>query len=202
MNDETLRQSMTALCNVDEDIANAYKEIGLPPLRTRPPGFETFLSTIISQQLSIKVAAAIQQRVELLLGDVTAQNLLAVSDQQLREAGLSWRKVEYAKGLAEAVVSGTFNIEELEQLSDEEAIASIIQLKGFGRWSAEIYLLFSLSRQNIFPADDLGLLIALGELKGLEAKPTAKQARELIKHWSPWQSAGALFLWQYYHRDK
>ncbi len=79
-----------------------------------------------------------------------------MSVQQLREAGLSWRKVEYAKGLAEAVVSGTFNIEELEQLSDEEAIASIIQLKGFGRWSAEIYLLFSLSRQNIFPADDLG----------------------------------------------
>lgn len=202
MNNETLQQGMAALCKVDEDVNRAYNEIGLPPLRHREPGFETFLSTIISQQLSVNVAAAIQQRVTLLLGEATAENVLAVSDQQLRDAGLSWRKIEYAKGLAEAVVNGTFDIEQLEQLSDEEAIASITRLKGFGRWSAEIYLLFSLSRQDIFPADDLGLLVALGELKGLANKPTPKQARDLIKHWSPWQSAGALFLWQYYHRDK
>ncbi|WP_375322578.1 DNA-3-methyladenine glycosylase family protein [Aliivibrio logei] len=140
-------------------------------------------------------------RLVALLGEVTPERLLSIEDQNLRDAGLSWRKIEYAKGLALAVQSGSLDIDGLKTLSDEEAITAITNLKGFGRWSAEIYLMFSLGRQDIFPADDLGVLIALGRLKGLADKPTPKQAREIVDHWQPWRSVGSLFLWQYYHQD-
>ena len=121
--------------------------------------------------------------------------------QALRDAGLSWRKIEYAKGLAEAELAGTFSADGLAHLSDDEAIAAITQLRGFGRWSAEIYLMFSLQRPDIFPADDLALRVALGRLKGMEDKPTPKQARQLVEPWAPWRSVGSLFLWHYYRGE-
>ncbi|MEJ6121400.1 DNA-3-methyladenine glycosylase 2 family protein [Vibrio sp. 2-Bac 85] len=200
MNKENMMLGMEALSLIDEDIKQAYTEIGLPAERSSPEGFETFLSTIISQQLSTKVAMVIKDRVVALMEDLTPESLLNIPDQSLRDAGLSWRKVEYAKGLAEAIATNRFDIDNLGKLSDDDAIKAITEIKGFGRWSAEIYLMFSLDRKDVFPADDLGLLVALKHLKGVPEKPTAKQAREIVKHWSPWQSAGALFLWQYYHQ--
>lgn len=199
MDEVTIQKGMEALSLIDEDIAHAFSELGCPPPRSRPPGFETFISTIVSQQLSTKVAAVIMARVTELLKEVTPQRLLNIEEQALRDAGLSWRKIEYAKGLANAVVDGSFNIDALDDLSDEDAINEIIKMKGFGRWSAEIYLMFSLDREDIFPADDLGILVALGRLKGLPNKPTPKQARTLVAHWAPLRSIGTLFLWQYYH---
>ena len=199
MDEVTIQKGMEALSLIDEDITHAFSELGCPPPRSRPPGFETFISTIVSQQLSTKVAAVIMARVTELLKEVTPQRLLNIEEQALRDAGLSWRKIEYAKGLANAVVDGSFNIDALDDLSDEDAINEIIKMKGFGRWSAEIYLMFSLDREDIFPADDLGILVALGRLKGLPNKPTPKQARTLVAHWAPLRSIGTLFLWQYYH---
>jgi len=201
MDKKTIVCGMQALSLIDPNIEKAFKALGPPPPRMSPLGFETFLFIIVSQQLSTKVATVIMKRVVALLQDVTAERLMLVAEQDLRDAGLSWRKVEYVKGLAEAVVDGRFKIDELESLSDEDAIKAITKLKGFGRWSAEIYLMFSLQRTDIFPADDLGILVALGQLKGLADKPTPKQAREIVSHWSPWRSVGALFLWQYYHQQ-
>jgi len=111
---------------------------------------------------------------------------------------LSMRKVEYAQGLASAILDGVLNPDDLPALNDAEAIKAISAIRGFGLWSAEIYLMFSLQRGYIFPAGDLALQVALQRLKGLEARPTQKQARALIEHWSPWRSAGSLFLWHYY----
>jgi DNA-3-methyladenine glycosylase II len=141
------------------------------------------------------------QRVVSLMQCATPEKLMGVADQDLRDAGFSWRKIEYAKGLAEAVHKGDLDIEGLENMSDEEAIKAITNLRGVVRWSAEIYLMFSLQRKDIFPADDLGLLVGLGKLKGIADKPTPRQAREIVKHWAPWRSVGSLFLWQYYHHD-
>ncbi|MGR6839554.1 DNA-3-methyladenine glycosylase family protein [Aliivibrio wodanis] len=201
MNEQTIEQGLKALCLIDKDLEAAVKIQGSPSPRVNPHGFEAFLSIIVSQQLSTKVASVIMGRLVALLEEVTPERLLSVEEQSLRNVGLSWRKIEYAKGLALAVQSGSLNINGLEALSDEDAIAAITSLKGFGRWSAEIYLMFSLGRQDIFPADDLGVLIALGRLKGLADKPTPKQAREMVGHWQPWRSVGSLFLWQYYHQD-
>ncbi|RJG40072.1 DNA-3-methyladenine glycosylase 2 family protein [Motilimonas pumila] len=198
MDEICIEQGIMALAKRDADLAKAVTRQGLPEPRLQPHGFATFLSIIVSQQLSTHVAKVIMSRVSELLGEVSAKAVLATPDQALRDTGLSWRKIEYANGLAQAVESGTLDINGLSLLSDEEAIKQIVRLKGFGRWSAEIYLMFSLGRQDIFPADDLGILVALAKLKGLENKPTPKQARLMTEHWQPWRSVGALFLWRYY----
>jgi DNA-3-methyladenine glycosylase II len=198
MNEQVIAVGMAALADVDKDVARGLKQVGFPDPRIRPQGFEALLSIIVSQQVSTEAARAIMGRVENLLPGSDAQSLLSVSDLALREAGMSFRKIEYAKGLAGSIDSGRFDVKGLELLDDSEAITAISSLRGFGRWSAGIYLMFSLNRQDVFPADDLALLVALGRLKGLPAKPTPKVARELVAHWAPWRSVGSLFLWRYY----
>jgi DNA-3-methyladenine glycosylase II len=153
---------------------------------------------MVSQQISTEAAAAIMQRLRKLLPRQDASSLLGLPENALREAGLSMRKVEYAQGLAQAILDGDFIPGDLPALNNEEAVKAITALRGFGVWSAEIYLMFSLQRSDVFPADDLALQVALQRLKGLEQRPTSKQARALIEHWSPWRSAGSLFLWHYY----
>ncbi|UYF99912.1 DNA-3-methyladenine glycosylase family protein [Halomonas sp. GD1P12] len=201
MTPETIPQAMAALAKVDADIARALPQVGAPAARARERGFATFFSTIVSQQLSVEAARSIMNRVNTLLPALHAQAVMDVEGEVLRDAGLSWRKVEYARGLAEAELAGTFSADGLEQLSDEEVISAITALRGFGRWSAEIYLMFSLGRTDVFPADDLALRVALGRLKRMDDKPTPKQARQMVEHWAPWRSVGALFLWHYYRGE-
>ncbi|SEQ02332.1 DNA-3-methyladenine glycosylase II [Amphritea atlantica] len=198
MDQAFIDQALQQLACVDDDIARALPQAGAPAPRQRASGFAALLAIIIGQQVSTEAAAAIRGRVETLLAEVSAERLLAVDDQALRDAGMSWRKIEYANGLAGAVVDKTLDLDALPHLPDDEAIRVISSLRGFGRWSAEIYLMFSLQRQDIFPADDLALLVALGRLKRLTQKPTPRQARDLIEHWAPYRSAGSLFLWHYY----
>lgn len=198
MNKQHIAIALAELARIDSDVARALESVGLPEPRIRPQGFETLLSTIVSQQISTQAAKAIMGRVRILLPEPSAAAILALEDKTLREAGLSFRKIEYAKGLAQAVESGRLNIAALAAASNEEAIETIMSLRGFGRWSAEIYLIFSLQKEDVFPADDLALQVALGRLKNLDQKPTPKQASILIEHWSPWRSAGSLFLWHYY----
>jgi DNA-3-methyladenine glycosylase II len=104
----------------------------------------------------------------------------------------------YGRSLAEAVASGVLDLEALAGLPEEEAIAAISAMRGFGRWSAEIYLLFALGRADIFPADDLGLQIGMQRLKRLEARPGRKAMTELAEPWRPWRGCGAIFLWHFY----
>ncbi len=193
-----LKRHIDALAKIDSDVETALREVGYPLPRVRPAGFETFLSVIVSQQISVGAAKAIFGRVAEVMGSMSAPALLACEPDALRAAGLSGRKVEYALGMAERIVAGKFNPDLLEKMDDETAIAEITAVRGFGRWSAEIYLMFSLERSDVFPADDLALQIGLQRLKMMEARPTAKQARSLIEHWAPRRSAGSLFLWHFY----
>ncbi len=202
MDQQHIEYALNYLSELDEDIAKSVAIIGLPSPRIRPAGFETFLNTIVSQQISTKAADTIWNRVCQLMPMITADSLLQLPGEKLREAGLSQRKVEYAQGLAKAIVHGDFIPEALADMSDHDAINSITQIRGFGRWSAEIYLMFSLQRQDIFPADDLILLTSLQRLKKLQHRPTPKIARDLIEHWSPWRSAASLFLWHFHHVNK
>ncbi|RRJ82697.1 DNA-3-methyladenine glycosylase family protein [Aestuariirhabdus litorea] len=198
MDSAQITRAMQSLAASDPQLAQALARIGPPPPRMRPPGFETLLATIVSQQISTQASQAIMGRVKALMPRVTASALLELEAATLRAAGLSFRKIEYARGLAEAVTSGRLDIDGLARLEDQAAIEVISSLRGFGRWSAEIYLMFSLQRPDIFPADDLALLVALGRLKGLPQKPTPRQAREMTAAWSPWRSTASLFLWHYY----
>ncbi|MCS5635716.1 MAG: DNA-3-methyladenine glycosylase 2 family protein [Myxococcota bacterium] len=189
---------MKKLALADEDIARALESVGAPEPRVRPAGFPTLLSTIVGQQISTEAARTILGRVEALLADSSPEALLRLRNATLRKAGMSMRKVEYAKGLAKAIVKGEFDVDGLADLDDEEAIEAITALRGFGRWSAEIYLMFSLGRRDIFPSGDLALRVAVGRLKGLDERPTPGEAKDLVAHWSPYRTAGSLFLWRYY----
>ena len=198
LNDKQIKIDIDKIAEIDADVGTAIRSIGYPQPRIRLEGFETLFAIIIGQQISTSAAAAIMNRVRDLLPRLEADFLLDLPSGALREAGLSNRKVEYAEGLASAIVEGNFVPEALPAMDDEAVIQAITALRGFGVWSAEIYLMFSLQRRDIFPASDLALQVALQRLRGLEQRPDEKQARELIEHWSPWRSAGSLFLWHYY----
>jgi len=193
-----IKSDIDSIASIDADVEMAVPRYGYPAPRIRAQGFETFFSTIVGQQISVEAAAAIMKRVRDLLPRVDAASLLKLPEGALREAGLSRPKVEYAQGLANAIIDGDLIPDDLQALTDEEVIKTLTALRGLGVWSAEIYLMFSLQRRDIFPANDLALQVALQRLKGLEQRPTEKQARLLIQHWSPWRSAGSLFLWHYY----
>lgn len=199
MNTRQIKKGLDTIALKDHHVAKALEAYGYPKTRIQPAGFETFLTTIVSQQISVKAAASILGRVKALLPTIDAPSLLTVPDAELRAAGLSARKMEYLQGLARAIVSGEFSPETLNGMDDDSAIESITRLRGFGRWSAEIYLMFSLGRPDIFPADDLILLNTLQKLKRLRTRPTPKVARGKVAHWAPWRSVGSLFLWHYHH---
>ena len=198
-NKTMITKGLDYIASVDNDVANALESYGYPAPRIRPKGIETFFSIVVGQQLSTHAAAAIMGRARELLPELNANSILDKSDEALRAIGLSKQKTAYIKGMAQAIISGEFNPDELDHLSDDEAIQVITNLKGFGPWSAEIYLMFSLQREDIFPSADLALLVALQKLKKLKEKPTPKEAKAIIQHWSPYRSAGSLFLWHYYH---
>lgn len=199
MDNTLIKQGIDAIAQVDPDVAEALPVFGYPSPRTRPEGLETLFSIVVGQQLSTHAAAAIMTRAREMFSTFSAQAILQKTDAELRSIGLSKQKVMYIQGLATAIDTGAFAPEQLQSLDDKQAIQAITSLKGFGPWSAEIYLMFSLQRTDIFPSGDLALLVALQKLKRLEVKPTPKQAQALIAHWSPWRSAGSLFLWHYYH---
>jgi len=197
-----LSRSLGALAKQDADVAEWLARIGKPQPRIRTQGFEGFLRAIVSQQVSIAAASGIWKRLEAGLGEVSAERLLAFDADALRAFGLSRQKALYARGLAEAVVSGDLDFDDLHAAADEDAIATITRLKGLGRWSAEIYLLFALQRTDIWPANDLALQEAMRVLKNLRDRPDEKKLRKLGESWRPHRSAGALFLWHVYHHIK
>jgi DNA-3-methyladenine glycosylase II len=157
------------------------------------------LQAIVGQQISTKAAASVWLRVvDLLSENITAEQLMSHSREEIQSCGLSWRKVDYAIGLSEAVSSQQLNFAELALATDEEAVKMISSLKGFGPWSAEIYLMFAEGREDICPADDLAIQVAWQQLKNFPERPKAKELRAALEEWAPYRSAGCLFLWHLY----
>ncbi len=199
LNGPVLAKAIDRLASIDPDIEEAVTRIGYPIPRLRPPGFSTLLRIMVSQQVSTRAAAAIWGRLETACDDgPTPERLLALSDDDLRTVGLSGRKIEYGRGLATSIVEGTLDLDELEGLSDEEAISKLCKLRGFGRWSAEIYLLFALSRADSWPADDLAVQIGMQRLKSLEVRPDRKAMDNLAEPWRPLRGCAAILLWHVY----
>jgi DNA-3-methyladenine glycosylase II len=193
-----IKRHLNALAKLDPDLQRGLKIVRYPAPRIRVQGFETFLSTIVSQQISTEAAASIMRRVHALLPSMEAQEVLRLPAGALRAAGLSGRKVEYVEALARAIDENRFEISRLAEMENQAVIEAITALRGFGAWSAEIYLMFSLQRSDIFPAGDLAIRIALQKLKRIDNKLSEKQAREIVTPWAPYRSAGSLFLWHYY----
>lgn len=199
LDDEYLRRALDVLAGSDVDLAQALERLGYPTARQRTPGFATLVHIIAGQQVSTASAAAISRKLALALGgEVTPEGLLQLDDATLRAVGFSGSKAAYARGLAQALLAGDLDLASLQHLEEEAAIASLTRLKGLGRWSAEIYLLFAQGRVDVFPADDLAMQIAFQRLKRLDARPTGRALRALVEPWRPYRGAAAVFLWHYY----
>lgn len=194
-----LAGAIDRLAGIDPDIEAAVARIGYPIPRLRPPGFSTLLRIMVSQQVSTRSAAAIWGRLETACEEeATPARFLALDDIALRVVGLSGRKMEYGRGLAQAIVEGDFDLDGLVHLSEDEAAATICKLKGFGPWSAAIYLLFALSRADSWPADDLAVQIGMQRLKSLDERPDRKTMDRLAEGWRPLRGCGAILLWHVY----
>ncbi len=195
--EQQLRASLDAVAAVEPAFGEALGRIGYPAPRISQRGYVTLLRAIVGQQVSIKAAAAIWARVDSVTGGAAdPANLIAASDETLRGAGLSRMKAAYAKSLAEEVIAGRLDLDALPA-DDEEAIAAMTRVKGIGRWSAEIYLLFAEGRLDIWPAGDLAVQIEVGRILGLPAKPTEKETRGLAEPWRPHRGAAAIFAWHH-----
>ena len=196
---ESLSHSLNALAEREDAFAKVLDAHGHPEPRANEPGVETLLRTIVGQQVSVAAARSMWNKLSAKFGQpVDLDKLLAASDEEMREAGMSRQKAGYLRSLAGLVLSGELDLTNLPD-DDEEAIAQLIKIKGIGRWSAEIYLLFAEGRRDVWPAGDLAVQIEIGKLMGLEGKPTEKQLREIAEKWRPHRGAAAVLAWHSYN---
>jgi len=201
LDESALRLSLDAIAAREPAIADAIQRLGYPASRQRAPGYETLLRTIVGQQVSVAAAASVWARLEAAVGPgCPPETLLERDFDTLRACGLSRQKQGYARSLAELVTSGALDLHSLPE-EDETAIDALVRIKGIGRWSAEIYLLFAEGRPDIWPAGDLAVQIAIGQLMGLPARPSEKETRALAERWRPHRGAMALMAWHHYNTN-
>ena len=196
---ETLHESIDVLAAIEPAFAGVIEKHGRPEPRRSDAGAHTLLRTIVGQQVSVAAARSMWAKLEAAYGsppDLKA--LLVASDDELRLAGISRQKAGYARSLAQLVLSGELDLHALPA-DDEEAIALLTKIKGIGRWSAEIYLLFAEGRRDIWPAGDLAVQIEIGRLLGLDGKLSEKRLRELAEAWRPHRGAAAVLAWHSYN---
>lgn len=153
---------------------------------------------IIGQQLSGKVADIIYDRFLKLFpkGNITPKRVLQIPDNKIRKIGTSWSKISYIKDLARKVTSGELNLQTIASLSDEEVIAELTKIKGIGPWTAEMFLMFTLGREDVFSYGDLGLRRAIQKLYKFKKEPSVKQMEKIVNKWKPYRTYAARLLWK------
>ena len=182
-------------------LVERHGELSVEGRRRRRPAVDAsgkLLRSVIGQQLSVKAAATIYDRVLALFGGRTPppEKLLEVEPQELRDVGLSWRKVEYVRDLAEHVLSGELELDRLDRLSDEQVIAEITAVRGFGLWSAQMFLIFFLERPDVLPTGDLGIRKAAQAAYGLDQPPSPAELERIAEPWRPHRSLASVYLWE------
>jgi DNA-3-methyladenine glycosylase II len=192
------RVGIAALCAADPDFSGIEAVAGPLPWRARPAGFPGLLQAIVGQQISNQAAAAIWRRLRAVPGALMPETFSGVTDDALRGAGLSRPKVAHARSLAAAFAEGQLGEAELAALDDEAAVEKIVAVRGLGRWTAEVYLLFALARDDVFPAGDLALAAAAADLKRLAGRPGPLALRALAEPWRPWRALAARLLWHHW----
>ena len=194
---ECISEGLAALAKLEPKFKQIIKTIEEIPLRRTSEGFDRLLSTIVSQQLSVAAADAIWNKIEL-AGLNKIQKIRKVSDQELRDVGLSKQKIKYVRSLANANI----NYRSLKTMPTLQVVNELTQVSGIGNWTAEIYAMFSLGRADVFAPGDLALQEATRILFNLPERPSEKDLRSMAKNWSPWQAVAARLLWSYYNQQK
>lgn len=196
---EQLKHGLDSVAAIEPRFASALARTGYPEPRIRPRGYGTLMRTIVGQQVSVAAAASMWRKFEEHLGpELPPEKVLESDFDTLRACGLSKQKQGYMRSLCELVVGGGLDFDSLPA-DDETAIAQLTQIKGIGRWSAEIYLLFAEGRGDIWPAGDLAVQAGLHKLLDLPERPSEKLTREMAEAWRPHRGATAIFTWHCYN---
>lgn len=196
---EQIKHGLDSVAALEPGFASALKVAGYPEPRIRERGHGTLMRTIVGQQVSVAAAASMWRKFEDYVGpELSPEKVLEADFDTLRACGLSRQKQGYMRSLCELVVSGGLDFDTLPA-DDEEAIKQLTLIKGIGRWSAEIYLLFAEGRGDIWPAGDLAVQAGLHKLLDLPERPREKATRDMAEKWRPYRGATAIFTWHCYN---
>ncbi|MBL8809846.1 MAG: DNA-3-methyladenine glycosylase 2 family protein [Planctomycetaceae bacterium] len=182
----------------DPILGEVIRTVGAFTLKPRKQGYEILVRSILSQQISTSAASTIRNRLQDLLPGrrIVPQSLDALSDEQLQQVGISTQKRTYLRDLTRCTLDGSISFKRIRKASDEEAIEELIQVKGIGRWTAQMYLIFSLGRLDVFAPDDLGLRNAVDRLYDIPDQAPRKHYDDLAMNWSPYRSIASWYLWR------
>ncbi|NQV16039.1 DNA-3-methyladenine glycosylase 2 family protein [bacterium] len=198
LDEANLENAVSQLCEQDSKLATIVSQFGSPPLWKREPGFGTLVHIILEQQVSLASARTCFDKLNVRLPGVQPADFLTLSNAELLKIGFSRQKTRYTRILAQAVLDGALDINELNNLDDDEVFSRLTALTGIGPWTAKIYLLMALSRPDIWPEGDLALVAALQKLFNLDQRPDLKQFQDYGKNWRPYRAVAARILWHYY----
>ncbi len=165
-------------------------------LTSRGDAFQTLARSIVGQQLSVKAAQTIWDRFAALTSTITPYDVLQIKEEALRQAGLSQRKCEYLKALAVSFDDGTLTPDKWEDMTDDEITDQLVSLRGIGRWTAHMFLIFYLMRPDVYPTDDLGLLRGIGKCYFDSNGVNSNQIKEIGLLWTPWRTVGTWYIWR------
>jgi len=183
------------LVEADERFAHIVSEYGMPFFPSRPEGFESMVRTILEQQVSLNSARAVYYKLKEATGDLTPENVLNLTGDEIRACGITRQKTIYIKALAQAIVDGDVGFERYKTMHPDDVRQELIKVKGIGNWTIDVYLMFSLRSPDILPLGDIGILASIKDLWGLTMMA---DILELTKAWSPYRTAAAFLLWHYY----
>jgi DNA-3-methyladenine glycosylase II len=189
---------VSALAQKDEDLGAIITNHGIPPMWSRPNTFATLVLTILEQQVSLAAAFAAYKKLTEAIGEPMPERILQLSDEAMRACYFTRQKMGYVRGLAQAILYGKINLERYENMPDDEVRDELIQLKGIGHWTVDIYLLHALQRTDIFPLGDIALVNALREVKGLDKTTPKEIMLGLAEPWRPYRSIASMMLWHHY----
>jgi len=180
-------------CRVMKQLIKSYPEASL---RTRGNPFQTLARAIVGQQISVKAAQSVWNKTELVVGKMTPENLLNATDEQLRAAGLSRQKILYLRDLATHFASGKIKPRRWHTMTDDAVMAELIEVKGIGRWTAEMFLIFYLMRPNVWPIDDIGLIRAIEKHYYAGERISKQQVHTHLEQFAPWATVATWYLWR------
>jgi DNA-3-methyladenine glycosylase II len=202
INRQNLGDACIELSTADPDLARVLDRYGVPPLWDRPQGFSTLMHIILEQQVSLASAKACFDKLVARLGELTPKSLLTLDDAEMKAVGFSRQKTSYARHLAEAILKERIDFDRVHLLPDAEAKHELMQLKGVGHWTADIYLLMAMLRADIMPRGDLALHIAWQKLSGSAERPGSDEFVEMAERWRPYRSVAARLLWHFYLSER
>ncbi len=202
LSEQNLADTCEKLAKIDSDLALIFHTYGTPPLWKREASFATLVHIILEHQVSLASALSAFNKLKEKLGEITPENVLKLTDEELKNCYFSRQKTVYARELAKAVLDGSLDLKSLEKLPDEAAKIELKRIKGIGDWTADIYLLMALLRADVMPKGDLALHVAWKKLKNLERAPNSDEFQIIAEQWKPFRAGAARLLWHFYLSER